>query len=295
MSEPLFSIVVATHDRSELLAECLASIQAQTISDFECIVVDDASSPPAVVPDDPRFRLVRKDQSERRPSTVRNVGLRAATGRYLTLTDDDDLFTPNRLELGLRGVERADVGLCWVGSVGAVGFVRDSFYDYGWVYDTALNTEAHFVGTITLATANAPEFDERLVSAEDKEWWLRLAERFTVHTIPEVGVLHREHGGARVSGNLEGRERDREVILDKHRAYFDAHPRAEAKLWHNIAWLALHLNRPILAARYVGRALKADPSLTGLVEILRRLHPFRQIWMKARGSFRKRIMHKDAD
>ncbi|MGH7908675.1 MAG: glycosyltransferase family 2 protein, partial [Thermodesulfobacteriota bacterium] len=43
MTNPLFSIIVPTYERPQLLAEAIQSIRAQTIGDFECIVVDDAS------------------------------------------------------------------------------------------------------------------------------------------------------------------------------------------------------------------------------------------------------------
>ena len=51
MPDPLVSVVIATHNRQDLLPEAVRSIQDQTCSDFEIIIVDDASqdNTPAVV------------------------------------------------------------------------------------------------------------------------------------------------------------------------------------------------------------------------------------------------------
>ncbi|MBI4259617.1 MAG: glycosyltransferase family 2 protein, partial [Actinobacteria bacterium] len=105
VATPLFSVIVPTHGRPAYLAEALASVAAQTIEDWEAVVVDDASPEPVEVPDDPRFRLVRRDENGG-PGAARNSGLAAATGRYIAFLDDDDLFTPDRLEVALEGLQR---------------------------------------------------------------------------------------------------------------------------------------------------------------------------------------------
>src|SRR3954469_10198559 len=99
-SSPTFTVVVPTYDRSELLADALASVLVQSIDDYECIVVDDCSPQPVLVPDDPRFRVVRTALNGG-PAAAVNAGLRAATGTYVIRLDDDDLFAKDRLELAL--------------------------------------------------------------------------------------------------------------------------------------------------------------------------------------------------
>jgi glycosyltransferase involved in cell wall biosynthesis len=43
-SPPTFSIVIPTYNRADFLAQCLDSVLAQSITDWECIVVDDGST-----------------------------------------------------------------------------------------------------------------------------------------------------------------------------------------------------------------------------------------------------------
>lgn len=89
----LFSVIVPTYNRPGPLAECLSALRRQTIgsANFEIIVVDDGSEPPAVCPaetEGPSLRLLR--QSPRKgPAAARNLGAQASSGTYLAFTDDD--------------------------------------------------------------------------------------------------------------------------------------------------------------------------------------------------------------
>ena len=109
--EPLFTVVLPTHNRHAFLDEAVASVLAQTVSDFELVVVDDGSPEPTSVPDD-RVRLVRLPTNQG-PAVARNAGMAVAAGLYLAFLDDDDLYTPDRLELAQDGLRRAPVALCW--------------------------------------------------------------------------------------------------------------------------------------------------------------------------------------
>lgn len=99
---PVFSIGVTTYDRRELLVETLASLKAQTFSDFEVIVGNDnparhISAETLGINDDPRFRFINH---ERNLGDVGNMNalLRLARGRYFTWIADDDLYSPKFLQ-----------------------------------------------------------------------------------------------------------------------------------------------------------------------------------------------------
>jgi glycosyltransferase involved in cell wall biosynthesis len=103
-SAPLVSVIVPAYRVEKFVAESLRSIQAQTMSDWECIVVDDGSDDETarVVADfvtaDPRIRLLR--QANLGVSGARNTGVRAATpgARYMAFLDPDDLWCDDALE-----------------------------------------------------------------------------------------------------------------------------------------------------------------------------------------------------
>ena len=107
---PLVSIVVPSYVRSPqalaLLDETLASVDAQTVQDFEVIVVDDGS--PLRLEEAVRSHrktvLVRKDNGG--CAQARNAGIARARGRYFIFLDADDLLLPPAIEAGLTQLER---------------------------------------------------------------------------------------------------------------------------------------------------------------------------------------------
>lgn len=119
---PRVSVVVPTHNRPELLREALASIAAQTCTDWEVVVVDDGSTPPidvaaleAIV--GPRLRLVRHDQP-RGVAAARNSGFAAALGELIAQVDDDDRLAPEALASATQALRSADVAFIGVAAFG---------------------------------------------------------------------------------------------------------------------------------------------------------------------------------
>src|SRR6185312_13756108 len=97
---PLASIIMPAYNRADTIQRAVRSAQAQTVTDWELIVVDDGSTDGTgalVPPDDPRVRLIR--QENQGFVGARNTGLRAAQGRYIAFLDSDDEWMPHHLEL----------------------------------------------------------------------------------------------------------------------------------------------------------------------------------------------------
>ena len=113
-STPLISIIVPVYNVESYLRRCLDSIQSQTFSDFEVILVDDGSTDnsgnicDAYVRTDHRFTVIH--QSNTGVSAARNTGLNVARGKYINFVDADDEVLPNCLELLLANAAD-DVGL----------------------------------------------------------------------------------------------------------------------------------------------------------------------------------------
>ncbi len=96
---PLFSVVIPTFNRVELLKRTLESVWAQTFTDYEVIVVDDGSTDGTL-----EFlkslagRVTLLTQSNRGPGPARNLGAEKARGQYVAFLDSDDLWFPWTLE-----------------------------------------------------------------------------------------------------------------------------------------------------------------------------------------------------
>jgi CDP-glycerol glycerophosphotransferase len=96
---PRVSVVVPIYDVEPYIEDCLASLQAQTLTDLEVVMVDDGSHDRG--PDlageyvelDRRFRLIR--QANGGLGHARNVGVQHASGEFLAFLDSDDMVPPD--------------------------------------------------------------------------------------------------------------------------------------------------------------------------------------------------------
>lgn len=99
---PIVSIYMPTHNRLALLQRAVSSVLAQTLSDFELIIVNDRSSDGTA---DYLDRLAASNACVRVLHNADNLGacasrnraIAAARGEYITGLDDDDFFLPERL------------------------------------------------------------------------------------------------------------------------------------------------------------------------------------------------------
>ncbi|MFN4003719.1 MAG: glycosyltransferase family 2 protein [Hylemonella sp.] len=115
-SVPQISVVVPVHNGARWLGETLDALYAQSFSDFEVLLVDDASTDElSDVLDqhaDVRLRVVHLDKNVG-VSAARNHGIELARGSYIAFCDADDLPCPQRLELQWRFLEKnPKIGMC---------------------------------------------------------------------------------------------------------------------------------------------------------------------------------------
>lgn len=107
LREPLVSVLIATRDRPASLERCLTSVLENDEPRFEVIVIDqssDRATERARVLDDVRVRALRSAPGKAR---ALNVGVAAARGSILALTDDDCVVPPNWLALALEALQRS--------------------------------------------------------------------------------------------------------------------------------------------------------------------------------------------
>lgn len=102
MSTPLFSIIIATYNRSKYLPKTIESILAQTYSDFELLIIDDGSTDDTRTVVEPFLhdsRISYEALSQNKGATyARNYGLTKTKGEWILLWDSDDMLYPHALE-----------------------------------------------------------------------------------------------------------------------------------------------------------------------------------------------------
>jgi glycosyltransferase involved in cell wall biosynthesis len=103
---PLVSVIMPTFNRADTIRRAIRSVQTQTFTDWELIVVDDGSTDNTVALIeglDPRLKLIR--QENQGTAGARNAGLSASAGSYIAFLDSDDEWLPHHLELCVSFLE----------------------------------------------------------------------------------------------------------------------------------------------------------------------------------------------
>ena len=128
MSRPKVSVLMSVYNGERYLSESVESILDQTYSDFEFIIVDDASEDgtwqmlTTYVGRDSRIVLIRNKENIGLTRSL-NKGLALARGKYIARQDADDVSVPERLAKQVAFLERHP-SVVLLGT--AIEWIRDS-------------------------------------------------------------------------------------------------------------------------------------------------------------------------
>lgn len=119
-SSGLISIIVPIYKVEDYLRQCIESIQNQTYSNLEIILVDDGSPDNCgkicdeYAAKDPRIVVLHNKNGG--PAAARNAGIEAATGQYISFCDGDDSLKDTMLEELLQNLlsTGSDVSVCGI-------------------------------------------------------------------------------------------------------------------------------------------------------------------------------------
>jgi hypothetical protein len=206
--DPVVSVVMAAYNGAALLVETLISLQAQTFTDFEVIVVDDCSTDHTrdVVRawPDPRVRLVVMDKNGG-PVIARNRGFAEARGRYIAALDHDDICRPDRFarQVAYLNAHPDTVLLGTAAELLTDGVVGPSSYAptttpalIAWL--TCIENPLVWSSTM-MRTEVARRFDPvtrpELLYAEDFDLYQRIQYFGALARLDEALVLYRVHPG----------------------------------------------------------------------------------------------------
>ena len=260
---PRVSIVLAVHNQARWLPETLASVRAQTMPDWELVLVDDGSTDAtaeiaARATADSRIRHLTGSRRER--AAARNRGIAATSADLIAFLDGDDLWHPEKLARQLERLAAApDAALCYTVAryVDAddrpLPIRRPPVPVEGAVFPALVRANRMILSSVVVRRAvldRVGTFDDALpvLGCEDWDLWLRIARGHPLAVVPEELTRYRVHGdntpqaAVLASGIavLETLYRDPDVAV----AARCSHPRALAALhWYHAT-----------AARSAGRA-----------------------------------------
>ncbi|MGI4733352.1 MAG: glycosyltransferase family 2 protein [Janthinobacterium lividum] len=205
---PVVSVVMAAYNGAALVGETLASLGAQTMPDWEAVIVDDCSTDDTLAVlrgwPDPRVRVIAAERNGG-PVVARNIAFAQARGRYVAGLDHDDLCRPERFARQVAYLDRhRDVVL--VGSAAAAladGQLRPlplAPVTSPALIEWLLRIENPLVWSSVMMRGDAartldPFTRPEMVCAEDFDLYHRLARIGRIGRLDDELVVYRQHGG----------------------------------------------------------------------------------------------------
>jgi GT2 family glycosyltransferase len=244
VGDPSVSVIIAAYNGAAIIEETLASLQAQTFTDFEVIVVDDGSTDATreVVTawPDPRVRLIAMERNGG-PVIARNRGVAAARGRYIAALDQDDLCRPERFARQVAYLD-AHPGTVLLGTAAELlfeGTIRPSTYSP--VTSPALTTWLTCIenplvwSSVMLRTDVARRLDPftrpELLYAEDFDLYQRMQAHGAIARLDEPLMLYRVHAGGVSKRFVDHMEVSAtRVLTERHQRLFDERAAKVARL-----------------------------------------------------------------
>ncbi|MBI3332745.1 MAG: glycosyltransferase [Candidatus Omnitrophica bacterium] len=207
-SPPRVTVLMTVYNGMPYLKEAIQSLLGQTFSDFELLIIDDASTDgsSACIESfrDPRIRLVRSRQNRGQADSL-NQGLSLASSPYIARMDQDDVSLPDRLAAQVSFLDAhpdlaaAGSWLYWVDSNGRkTGVTGLRIEDFGSFLGILLG-QATPVGHPTAmfrreVFAAVGTYDPAFAPCEDYELWCRIAlRRYRAGMIPRPLLMLRLH------------------------------------------------------------------------------------------------------
>ncbi len=227
---PQFSFIVTTHLRASLLRRSLGSILAQSVQDFEIIVVADAldAGTAAAVAELLRPQDVFIKRNGRPgPAESRNTGVRAARGEWVLFLDDDDSLEPHHLATLAKAIRAqgpqaqvlfSDIQVVKENrSEAGVEFLQRDAVPLGHVPVESLHLK-NFIPNNALAFRRSVlegcEVDPHLASQEDWDFLLAVcAKAMPRHYAGGGAVVHKDVNPGTRRGSSES-SNDQTVVLD---------------------------------------------------------------------------------
>ena len=208
---PTLSVVIPAYNAECTILETIASIQKQTFSDFEIILINDGST-------DRTLEILQTVRDERLKifsyengglPVARNRGISHSTGEFIAFIDADDLWTPDKLELQLAALQQypeAGVAYSWTYfkfDKEEYSYADNSTFFEGNVYADLLIRNFLHNGSNPLIRKEAIEsvglFDPTLKSCEDWDYYLRLAAIWSFVLVPKPQIIYRQSSSSMTS------------------------------------------------------------------------------------------------
>lgn len=214
------SIIVPVYNAEKYIRETVASVLAQTYTNWELLLVEDSSEDNSrqvieeIAAKDESGRIRAFSKANEGAAMARNFGLEKAEGRYIAYLDADDLWNVDKLEKQLAFMKEKQAAFCFTGyefatadgkGTGKVVKVPETLS-----YKQALKNTTIFTSTVIFNTEKIAKAEIEMpdMKSEDTALWFKvLRQGYTAYGLDENLVKYRRVGGSLSSNKLEALRR----------------------------------------------------------------------------------------
>jgi len=219
----LISVVIPTYNRQKYLSKAIQTVLNQTYSNFEIIIVDDASTQDnsKLIESfkNERIKYLKNSKKMGAPYS-RNIGIKNAKGRFIAFLDDDDEWKKNKLEKQIKAFDEEDIGLVICYSLDKrfgrerISKPPQEITHKQLLKSFNLSSTSTYVVRKTVFE-NIDGFDVNLASAQEYDLAIRISKKYKVKTIPDVLVIQNSSDG-QISENWGKKIRGILALYTKH-------------------------------------------------------------------------------
>lgn len=224
------SVVIPTYNRGHLITSALDSVLNQSYQNLEIIVVSDGST------DDTDNIIEKYQKSDSRVKYIsyypnkggnyaRNKGIKEAKGKYIAFLDDDDQWSPEKVELQMKKFKsNSEVGLVYTG-------VEIHYVDKGLSYISKpektgdLSTDiliSNYIGTTSSVIVKSELldksgfFDENLKALQDYDLWIRICQNTIIDSVKKPLLKYNNTSAEQISDSTKKYEKAINYINNKY-------------------------------------------------------------------------------
>lgn len=196
-----FSVIIPVYNRTNTLKSAIESVFSQTFTNYEIIIIDDGSDESVnkiLKPYMGRLNYI-KLKNNRGVSYARNIGIKAANGRYIAFLDSDDIWLPDKLQKQFDMFKQSALSIIHTNEF---WYKKDRFINQGKkhkryggkIFDKVLDFCRISPSSVAIhkdVFRNCGLFDESMRVCEDYDLWLRICAKYEVGYLSEKLIIKR--------------------------------------------------------------------------------------------------------
>ncbi len=206
----LVSVIMPSYNTAEYISASIASVQEQTYTDWELIIVDDCSTDNTdeiVKPflSDKRIKYI-KNETNSGAAVSRNRALREAKGKWIAFLDSDDLWLPMKLERQISFMKNNGYHFSYTNYIemnedsvpngrritGPKKITKHGMYNYCWPGCLTVMYDAETVGSVQIAD---------IKKNNDYAMWLMICKKAVCYLLDETLAIYRRNRTGSISSH----------------------------------------------------------------------------------------------